>query len=69
MHLMCHPCMCAQTNGFQQPVHSCPLSLPRKIAQAVSPSYAQSKAQINYPKRILWLLVAVSNATHIALRR
>ena len=45
----------------------CPLSLPCKKSQAVSPSYAQSKAQINHPQIILWLLVAVLNATCIAL--
>ena len=59
--LMRHPRTCAPTNGVQQPEHSAPLSLPRKNAQAVSPSYAQSKAQINSPQRISWLLVAVSN--------
>ena len=30
----------------------CPLSLPRKKAQAVSPSYAQSKAEKNHPQII-----------------
>ena len=44
-----------------------PQSSPQK-AKVVSPSYAQSKAQINYPQRISWLLVTVSNVTHIALR-
>ena len=45
----------------------CPLSLPHKKVQAVSPSYAQSKAQKYHPQRIPWLLVAVSNATRIII--
>ena len=60
LQLMCHPCTCALMNGFQQP-----LNLSRKKALAVSPSYAQNKAQMNHPHR---LLVAVSNATRILLR-
>ena len=43
----------------------CPLSLPHKKVQAVSPSYAQSEAQMNHPQRILGLFVAILNATHI----
>ena len=42
----------------------CLLSLHFK-AQAVSPSYAQCKAQMNHSQRISWLLVAVSNATQL----
>ena len=34
-------------------------SLPRKKAQAVSPSYAQSKAQKDHLQRISWLMVLV----------
>ena len=44
----------------------CLLSLYCKKVQAVSPSYTQSKAQMNHPQRISWLLVAISNATCIA---
>ena len=47
----------------------CPLSLPYKKARVVSPSYAQSKAQMNHSQRISRLLVAISNATCIALHR
>ena len=47
----------------------CLLSFPRRKAQAVSASYTQSKAQKDHPQRISWLLVAISNATRIALRR
>ena len=62
------PCMCALTNGVQQPVHSAPSVFPaRKLKQYWSPSYAQSKPQMYHPQRIWWLLVAVSNATRIAL--
>ena len=45
----------------------CPLSLPYKKARVVSPSYTQSKAQMNHSQRISRLLVAISNATCIAL--
>ena len=67
LQLMHHPRMCAQTNGFQQPVHSA-LSVfsAKKKVRVVSPSYAQNKAQMGHPKR---LLVAVLNATRIALWR
>ena len=46
----------------------CPLaqSSPQKV-QAVSPSYVQNKPQMDHPQIIFWLLVAISNATHIAL--
>ena len=44
--------MCIVTNGVQQ---LCPLGLLRKKAQAVSPRYAQSKAQINYPQIISYI--------------
>ena len=47
----------------------CPCSCPCRKVQRVSPSYAQSKAQMDHPKRISWLLVAVSNATRIVLWR
>ena len=40
------------TNGVQQPVRSSTLSLPHKKAQVVSPSCAQSKAQMDHLQRI-----------------
>ena len=41
---------------------------PQRISwQAVCPSYTQRKAQMDRPQRISWLLVAILNATHIAL--
>ena len=46
--LMSHPRTCAPTNGFQQPVHSAPSVFPAKV-QAVSSSYARSKAQMHHP--------------------
>ena len=46
------PYMCALMNGVQQAVHSALLSLLCKKARAVSHSYDQSKAQIDYPQRI-----------------
>ena len=58
LQLMHYPRTCEPT-GFQQPVHSAPYSLfSCKKAQAihVSPSYAQSKAQMDHPQIILWLL-------------
>ena len=64
--LMRHPCTCVDK---WRPTAStlCPLSLPRKKVQMVSSSYAQSKPQKDHLQRISWLLVAVSNATCIAL--
>ena len=48
----------------------CSLSLLRKKVQAVSPSYAQSKVQIGGTSPEIFLtMAAISNATHIALRR
>ena len=45
----------------------CPLSLPTKTTSSKSQLHAQSKAQMNHPQIISWLLVAVSNATRITL--
>ena len=66
LQLMRHLCTCAfiLTNASNSQY----LSLPRKKAQAVKSRYAQSKAQKAHPQIILWPLVAVSNATCIALR-
>ena len=45
------------------------VGLPSEKAQMLSRSHAQNEAQIDDPKRISWLLVAIQNATRIALRR
>ena len=46
-----------------------PQSSLQESASSISPSYTQSKAQMKHPQRISWLVVAVSNATRIALQR
>ena len=53
LRLVCHPHTCAPMNGFQQPVHSASSVFSCKKAQAVSPSYAQTKAQMDHPQIIL----------------
>ena len=55
--LMRHPRTCAPTNDTQQLVCSAPSVFPAKKVQAVSLSYTQSKAQMDHPQRISWLLV------------
>ena len=59
---MCHPIL-AHTEECAS------LSLPSKKLHAPSRGHAQNKAQIDNPQRISWLLVAISNATRIALWR
>ena len=54
-----YPSMC--TNEWL-PTHAVcppPLSLPSKKAQVLSRSHVQNEAQIDHPKRISWLLVAI----------
>ena len=45
----------------------CPLGVPRKKGQGRSRCHAQNEAQTDHPQRISWLLVAVLNATRIAI--
>ena len=48
-----------QQNGVQQLIHSAP-TIEKQLE--LCHSYAQNKAQKHYPKRIPWLLVALSNS-------
>ena len=58
--MMCHPRTTVASNSqYTLP----PQSSPQERGGDNSPSYAQSKAQMNHPQRISWLLVAISNAT------
>ena len=68
LQLMCYPHMCAQTNGFQQPVHSAPSVFPaKKTTSTKSQLHSKQSANEPSPENISRLLVAVLNATHIAL--
>ena len=40
------------------------VGFPSKKVQVLSHSHTQNEAQIDHPKRISWLLVAVWNTTH-----
>ena len=63
LRLKCHPSTCTD-KWYPKASTLCPMSLSRKKAQVVSHSYLQKKAY--HPRRIFWLLVAISNATCFA---